>query len=95
MSRKAPVSQDDHVAEYVDADGLSERCSDSDTMRARLRLLESRNAQVRALQDALDAGEASGHPNTFDGETFLARMRAQRVAAKAGHVWSRDSCPES
>ncbi|WP_229290992.1 type II toxin-antitoxin system ParD family antitoxin [Burkholderia cenocepacia] len=56
MSRKAPVSQDDHVAEYVDADGLSERCSDSDTMRARLRLLESRNAQVRALQDALDAG---------------------------------------
>ncbi|MBR7955250.1 type II toxin-antitoxin system ParD family antitoxin [Burkholderia cenocepacia] len=95
MSRKAPVSQDDHVAEYVDADGLSERCSDSDTMRARLRVLESRNAQVRALQDALDVGEASGHPNRLDGETFLARMRAQRVVAKAGHVWSRDSCPES
>ncbi|MBR8213511.1 type II toxin-antitoxin system ParD family antitoxin [Burkholderia cenocepacia] len=95
MSRTAPVSQDGHVAEYVDTDALSERCAGSDTMRARLRLLESRNAQVRVLQDALDAGEASGHPGTFDGETFVARMRAQRVAVKAGHVWSHDSCPES
>ncbi|WP_175978241.1 type II toxin-antitoxin system ParD family antitoxin [Burkholderia sp. BCC1047] len=95
MSRKAPVSPDDHIVEYVGADGLSERCFDRDTMRARLRPPESSNAQVRALHDALDAGEASGHPKTFDGETFLARMRAQRVAVKAGHAWSRDSFPES
>ncbi|QVN09754.1 MULTISPECIES: type II toxin-antitoxin system ParD family antitoxin [Burkholderia] len=95
MSRKAPVSPDDHVVEYVDAGGLSERCSDSDTMRARWRPPESCNAQVRVLHDALDAGEASGHPKTFDGETFLARMRAQRVAVKAGHAWSYASCPES
>ncbi|RKT99630.1 CopG family transcriptional regulator [Burkholderia sp. Nafp2/4-1b] len=95
MSQKASISQDDHVAEYVGTDVQPERCSDSDTVRARLRPLGSREAQARALHDALDAGDASGPPQTFDGETFLARMRAQRVAVKAGHLWSHDSCPES
>lgn len=45
-------------------------------MRAGLRLLESHETQVRALQEALKAGEASGAPVPFDSEAFLARMRA-------------------
>ncbi|CDZ31328.1 Hypothetical protein NGAL_HAMBI1145_00890 [Neorhizobium galegae bv. officinalis] len=32
-------------------------------------------AQVKALVDALIAGEKSGLPRTFDNEAFLKRMR--------------------
>ncbi|WP_175688197.1 type II toxin-antitoxin system ParD family antitoxin [Burkholderia anthina] len=44
-------------------------------VRAGLRLLESHETQVRALQEALKAGEASGAPKPFDSEAFLTRMR--------------------
>ncbi len=76
MSLKATVSRDKHFAECVDAEVRSKRCSESDIVRARSRLLESPEAPVRVLRDALKAGETSGDPATFDGEIFLARMRA-------------------
>jgi antitoxin ParD1/3/4 len=50
--------------------------SASDVERTGLRLLESRDMQVRALQEALKAGEVSGALRPFDREAFLARMRA-------------------
>jgi antitoxin ParD1/3/4 len=48
-----------------------------------LRLLEEQETKVRALQDALIAGEQSGEPRPFDSEAFLERMHA-KYAGKHG-----------
>ncbi|AYZ65186.1 type II toxin-antitoxin system ParD family antitoxin [Burkholderia multivorans] len=78
MSRNTSVSLGDHFAEFVDAQVRSGRYgSASDVVRAGLRLLESHETQVRALQEALKAGEMSGAPAPFDSDAFLARMRAK------------------
>lgn len=77
MPRNTSVSLGDHFADFVDAQVQSGRYgSASDVVRAGLRLLESHETQVRALQEALRAGEASGPPTPFDSEAFLERMRA-------------------
>ena len=52
----------------------------NDVVRARLRLLQEHEAKVKALQDALIAGEASGEPRPFNSEAFLARMRAKHAS---------------
>lgn len=49
-------------------------------MRAGLRLLEEHEAKVKALQDALIAGEQSGPAKDFDSEAFLARMHTKHAA---------------
>ena len=46
-------------------------------VRAGLRLLEEHEAKVRALQDALIAGEQSGEPRPFDFDSFKARKRVE------------------
>lgn len=76
MQRNTSVSLGDHFADFIDAQVESGRYgSASDVVRAGLRLLESHETQVRALQEALKAGEASGAPTPFDSEAFLERMR--------------------
>jgi antitoxin ParD1/3/4 len=45
-------------------------------MRAGLRLLEEHEAKVKALQEALIAGEQSGAAQPFDFEALKARKRA-------------------
>jgi antitoxin ParD1/3/4 len=47
--------------------------SSSEVVRAGLRLLVDREARVKALQEALIAGE----PQPFDFEAFKARKRAE------------------
>ena len=44
-----------------------------------LLLLEEHEAKVKALQDALIAGEDSGAPEAFDNKAFLKRMRAKHA----------------
>ncbi|KWE99086.1 antitoxin [Burkholderia ubonensis] len=78
MSSNTPISLGDHFAEFVDAQVRSGRYgSASDVVRAGLRLLELHESQVRALQEALKAGETSGAPAPFNSDAFLARMRAK------------------
>lgn len=77
MPRNTSISLGDHLAEFVDAQVSSGRYgSASDVVRAGLRLLETRESELRALQEALKAGEASGAATPFDNPAFLARMRA-------------------
>ena len=77
MARNTSVLLGDHFAEFVDAQvGSGRYGSASDVVRAGLRLLESHDLQMRTLQEALKAGEASGDPTPFNSEAFLARMQS-------------------
>ncbi|WP_119273622.1 type II toxin-antitoxin system ParD family antitoxin [Taklimakanibacter deserti] len=78
MSKNTSISLGDHFAEFIDAQVQTGRYgSASDVVRAGLRLLEEHEAKVKALQDALIAGEESGPPRAFDSGAFLKKMRAK------------------
>ncbi|TFL15678.1 type II toxin-antitoxin system ParD family antitoxin [Pusillimonas caeni] len=80
MARNTSISLGDHFVEFVDSQISSGRYgSASEVVRAGLRLLESHENQVRALQEALKAGEDSGAAVPLDAESFLKRMRASHV----------------
>lgn len=76
MARNTSISLGEHFAGFIDQQVESGRYgSASDVVRAGLRLLEEHETRVKALQDALIAGEASGEARPFDNEAFLKRMR--------------------
>ncbi len=80
MPRNTSISLGDHFADFVDRQVQTGRYgSASDVLRAGLRLLEEHEAKVKALQDALVAGEQSGPPAPFDNKAFLKRMRARNA----------------
>ena len=80
MARNTSVSLGDHFANFIDAQVRTGRYgSASDVVRAGLRLLEEHETKVRALQDALAAGEISGEPQPFDNDAFVNRMRSSRA----------------
>lgn len=81
MPRNTSVSLGDHFARFIDSQVESGRYgSASDVVRAGLRLLEDHETKVSALQAALIASEDSGPARPFDGEEFLARLRAKHGA---------------
>ncbi|QLH15301.1 type II toxin-antitoxin system ParD family antitoxin [Paracoccus pantotrophus] len=81
MSRNTSVSLGDHFVSFIDAQVKGGRYgSASDVVRAGLRLLEEHEAKVKALQDALIAGEGSGRAEGFDLDQFIARKMAGRIA---------------
>ncbi len=72
------MSLDDHFASFINAQVRTGRYgSASDVVQAGLRLLEEREARIKALQDALIAGERSGTPRPFDFEAFKIRKRTE------------------
>lgn len=80
MARNTSVSLGTHFSDFVDTQVRSGRYgSTSDVVRAGLRLLEEHEAKVKALQDALIAGEKSGKPRAFDGKKFLAKLHAKHA----------------
>ncbi|WP_425331103.1 type II toxin-antitoxin system ParD family antitoxin [Phaeobacter italicus] len=77
-AKNISMSLGDHFAGFIDTQVQSGRYgSASDVVRAGLRLLEEHETKVKALQDALIAGEQSGEPQAFDFEEFKARKRAE------------------
>ncbi len=78
MAKNTSVSLGDHFTGFIEEQvGSGRYGSASDVVRAGLRLLEEHEAKVKALQDALIAGEESGEPQPFDFDTFKARKRAE------------------
>jgi antitoxin ParD1/3/4 len=49
--------------------------STSEAVRAALRLLEEQELKIERLRQALEEGEASGPPEPFDIEEYLAEKR--------------------
>ena len=75
MNKNTSITIGEHFAHFIDAQISSGRFhSTSEVIRAGLRLLEEHEAKVKALQDALIAGEGSGAPRPFDTAAFLQRM---------------------
>lgn len=78
MARNTSVTIGDHFTSFIrDQVQTGRYGSASDVVRAGLRLLEEREANNKALQDALIAGEQSGEPSPFDFDSFKARKRAE------------------
>lgn len=80
MAKSASFTLGDHFADFIDQQIAHGRFGTaSEVVRAGLRLLEEHEATVKALQDALIAGEQSGPPTEFDSGAFLQRMRDKHV----------------
>ncbi len=78
MAKNTSMSLGDHFTSFIHTQVQNGRYgSASDVVRAGLRLLEEHEAKVKALQDALIAGEQSGDPQPFDFDDFKARKRAE------------------
>ena len=78
MARNTSVSLGPHFNDFIETQvQIGRYGSASDVVRAGLRLLEEHEARLKALQDALIAGEQSGETRPFDGPAFLSRMHAK------------------
>ena len=76
MTKNTSVSLGEHFAGFIDAQISTGRFgSASDVVRAGLRLLEDREAQLATLRAALVEGEVSGTSKPFNVETFVAKKR--------------------
>lgn len=80
MSKNTSITIGEHFASFIDDQVQAGRYgSASEVVRAGLRLLEEHEAKVKALQEALIAGEESGPPAPFDNEAFLKKMRSKHA----------------
>ena len=79
--RNTSIALNSHFVGFIDRQVQSGRYETaSDVIRAGLRLLEEHEAKIKALEDALIAGERSGDPLPFDRgafEDFKARKRVE------------------
>jgi antitoxin ParD1/3/4 len=75
------IRVDEELAAFVDRQidsGLYG--SASEVVEAALRLLqESEEASIEAIRAAIDEGEASGKPQPFDPDEFLAELHRKHV----------------
>jgi antitoxin ParD1/3/4 len=77
MAQNTSISLDDHFAEFLAREVASGRYrSASEVIRTGLRLLEERETELAALRAALAEGEASGAPEQFDFDEFVASKQA-------------------
>lgn len=77
MGKNTSFVLDEHYSAFIDGEIAAGRYrSASEVIRSALRLLEDRETQLRALREALEAGERSGSSTPFDSDGFLGRKRA-------------------
>jgi len=77
MAQNTSISLDEHFSEFLAREVASGRYrSASEVIRSALRLLEDQETQLTALRAALAAGEASGEPEDFDFDAFIATKKS-------------------
>lgn len=77
MAQNTSISLDEHFSEFLAREVASGRYrSASEVIRSALRLLEDQETQLTALRGALVAGEASGTPEDFDFDAFIATKKS-------------------
>ena len=78
VGKNTSFSLDEHYNAFIEEEVASGRYgSASDVVRSALRLLEDRETRLRALRQALIAGEQSGESTPFDFDEFVARKRSR------------------
>lgn len=76
VSKSTSFSLDGHSRAFIASEVASGRYhSDSDVVRAALRLLEGRQMRIEALRQPLIADENSGVSTSFDFDEFISRKR--------------------
>ena len=72
MAKNTSIALGEHFAEFVEEQVSQGRYgSASEVVRAGLRLLEEREAKLRALRAAIEEGLESGPAESFDVEAFI------------------------
>jgi antitoxin ParD1/3/4 len=73
VPKNTSIALNEHFAGFVKEQVAAGRYgSASEVIRAGLRLLEEREAKLRALRQAIDEGLSSGAAERFDVEEFIA-----------------------
>lgn len=83
MNKNTSINLGDHFTDFIDAKVAEGRyASASDVVKAGLRLLEEREANLAAPRAAVIEVENSGALTPFGVEAFMARKRGNRIATK-------------
>ncbi len=82
MAKNTSITIGDHFAAFVEEQVSQGRYGNaSEVVRAGLRLLEEREAKLKALRAAIEEGLASGPAEEFDVEMFIAEKELERKRA--------------
>jgi antitoxin ParD1/3/4 len=82
MARNTSIALGEHFATFVDEQVAEGRYGNaSEVIRAGLRLLEEREAKLKALRQSIEEGLESGPAEPFDVEAFLAEKARESKRA--------------
>ncbi len=81
MAKTTSIALGEHFTAFLaEQVGSGRYGSASEVVRAGLRLLEEREAQLTELRALIDAGDASGSPVPFEPEKWRAEWKAELEA---------------
>jgi antitoxin ParD1/3/4 len=82
LAKNTSIALGEHFASFVEEQVSQGRYGNmSEVVRAGLRLLEEREAKLKALRAAIDEGLESGPAEEFDVEAFIEEKNLERRRA--------------